>query len=174
MPQIYPKYLCAVYILFHGQLQADSKPTIWFFFYLCSQKPYELVAKGHEGVLMTFYTSLVRIYFKCCVPLGCSLFVKELEMVPTTEQSQILWPRKYLSSPVVPPANWHMRMSWINFFFAAIQIIPRAQPYFKAHSSLDLAATIGHAIWVKITDWDTGKDAAGFLESDTLAFENAL
>lgn len=91
-------------------------------------------------------------------------------MVPTTEQSQILWPWKYLSSPVVLCANWHMRMSGIDLFFATIQIIPKAQPHFKAYSSLDLAATI----WVKITDWDAGKDTAGFLESDTLAFENAL
>lgn len=52
MPQIFPKHLCAVYIQFHGQLQADSKSMIWFFSYLCSQKPYELVAKGHEGDIL--------------------------------------------------------------------------------------------------------------------------
>lgn len=39
---------------------------------------------------------------------------------------------------------------------------------------LDLAATIGHLIWVKITDWDVDKDTAVFLASDMLAFENAL
>lgn len=39
---------------------------------------------------------------------------------------------------------------------------------------LDLAATKGHLIWVKITDWDVEKDTAVFLASDTRAFENAL
>lgn len=148
---------------------------IWFFFYLCLQKPYELVAEGDKGVLMTFYKSPVRIYLKRCVPLWCSPFVKELEMVPTTEQSRILWPWKYLSRPVVLCANCpDVRMSQIDLFFTTIQIIPKAQTHFKAYSTLDLAATIGHLIWVKIPDWDAGKDTAGFLEHDTLAFENAL
>lgn len=65
-------------------------------------------------------------------------------------------------------------MRQIDLFFTTIQIIPKAQTHFKAYSSLDLAATIGYLIWVKIPDWDAGKDTAGFLERDTLAFENAL
>lgn len=38
---------------------------------------------------------------------------------------------------------------------------------------LDLAATIGRLIWVKIIDWGVDKDTAVFLASDVLAFENS-
>lgn len=92
-------------------------------------------------------------------------FCEELVMVPTTEQTHILWPWKYLSSPGVLCANWHMRISWINLFFVTIQIIPKAQPHSKAYRSPDLTATVGYLFWVKITDQDAGKDTAGFLES---------
>jgi len=56
----------------------------------------------------------------------------------------------------------------------AIRIVPKAQPHFKAYRSPDLAAAIGYLTSIRIPDQDAGKDTAGFLDSDTLAFETAL
>lgn len=147
---------------------------IWFFFCLCLQKPHELATKGDKDAFMKFYKSPTRIHLKCCVPFWCSTFMKELEMVPTTKQSWVLWPWKYLSIPVVLCANWHVTMSLIALFFMTIQIIPKAQPHINAYRNPDLAPTVGYLIWVKITDQDAGKDTDGFLESDMPASETAL